>query len=314
METLTKRLCLSILQLIPDIRVMNHLINQLNHFRIHKRFVVPKKLRNINDYIFSVKNSPYSASYGFFIDKEKAKGYVASFLGQEYTIPTLGVFKDLDTLAAFEHPDRYVVKPTHMSQHVLFKNGGKLSEQELQQCKQWLRYSYFLRTRQYNYRFLEPKIIVEPFQSLNGTVPPDFKFFMVDGVCHLIQVDCGRFANRTSDFYDANWNKLNVRLSHANSSQVLKVDDTLIQMKALAEKIGACFEFIRIDLYLTDQGIKFGEFTFTPGLRFEPENLARKIYSKILSAKLSRQAADAPLADNWSRGNERFGLEFPLLN
>ncbi len=281
----TKNIALFLLQLIPDSRVMNHLINQLNHFRLHGRFMVRGRLSDINDYIFSIKNSPYSASYGFFIDKETVKSFVASVFGERYIIPTLGVFRDVAALSSFDYPTAYVVKPTHMSQKVLFKDGGRLTPQELQQCGKWLKYSYFARTRQYNYRFLEPKIIIEPFVGENGKVPPDFKFFVVNGKCQLIQVDYGRFADRSSDFYDPDWNKLDIQMGFGNSPYYLNVGDALEHMKELAEKIGACFEFIRVDLYLTEQGIKFGEYTFTPGLRFEPAELGKAMYTKILAAK-----------------------------
>jgi len=38
----------------------------------------------------------------------------------------------------------------------------------------------------------------------------------------------------------------------------------------LAEKIGAPFDFVRVDLYSPPQGILFGEATFYPGSGLQP--------------------------------------------
>ena len=42
------------------------------------------------------------------------------------------------------------------------------------------------------------------------------------------------------------------------------------QMINLAEKIGAQFDFVRVDLYSPPQGILFGEVTFYPYAGLEP--------------------------------------------
>lgn len=69
--------------------------------------------------------------------------------------------------------------------------------------------------------------------------------------------------NRDFQFVDA-------KLAYENAPEkaTSKPKNYEVALK-IAEKLGAEFDFIRVDLYLTDDGVYFGELTNTPGNGFE---------------------------------------------
>ena len=72
------------------------------------------------------------------------------------------------------------------------------------------------------------------------------------------------------DFFDENWNHLNVRRPrHGNSVKLIDKPEKFQLMKALAEKLAEGFPFVRIDIYEADGRVYFGEITFYPAGGFE---------------------------------------------
>ena len=285
------------LPLLPDFRVVNNCINHLQYFRCQRKTINENQLNDITEYIFTRKNSPSLSNYGYFVDKDLVKQMIASLLGPNLVIPTLGVYRTIAELETFSCNTPYIVKPTHMSAKLIIKQSGSLTKPELKECQKWLGSSYFKHTREYNYRFLEPKVIIEPLIKLNGDIPPDYKFFVINKTCQLIQVDSNRFSEHKRDFYTANWDKLPIKLKYPNATEVMPRPDNLEEMVNIAEKIGGMFGFSRIDLYDTDDGIRFGEITLTPNnasQRFEPASVAKALYQEILRSRTASPDVVAP--------------------
>ena len=53
--------------------------------------------------------------YTTMVDKQEAKGYVAERIGEEYIIPTLGVWNTFDEIDFDALPNQFVLKCTHDS-------------------------------------------------------------------------------------------------------------------------------------------------------------------------------------------------------
>ena len=276
-------------EFLPKTYFFISLRNYISHFKNHGYFPLKKKMQYLNDYLFFLKNSPSSTKYGFFIDKDSVKRFISAFLGEKYVIPTLGVFDDIEKLKDFSFSDKYVVKPTHMSGRIIIKDNGSLNKEELNLAQKWLKENYGKISRECCYMNLNPKILIESFISYKGEVPFDYKFFIVNGKCELIQVNMNRFTDPKLNLYDRYWNLLDLQFVYPNSPEVLPRPDNLEEMLEISEKVGSLFPFVRVDLYITDQGIRFGELTFVPaaGLAiFKPKEFEAKLYEKIDLAHL----------------------------
>lgn len=259
-------------RVMPDWQWLNRLYAQWVYYSKHKRFPEPDCPRDMNDYIYAFKINPHSALYGYFVDKELVKGYISNVAGEEFVVPTLGVFRGVSRLSEFNHPGPYVVKPTHMSGRILFKdNGGPLTHQELRSCGKWLKQSLYQESREANYKALEPKIIIEELVTHNGGYPPDLKIFVSNGKCGLLQLDQGRFNTHRRNLYTRDWKLIeDVLLKLPNTEEPIPPPPGLAEMIATSEKVGAMFDFVRVDFFLVDGGYKFAEITFSPGNGGEP--------------------------------------------
>lgn len=284
MKSRRRELFNHIAELLPNTHLCTSLINYAYFFWKHRYLPSKQNLKSINDYFFLVKNSPSSVKYGYFTDKENIKTFVSNVCGEEYIIPTLGVFDDIRALKQFSCREKYIVKPTHMSGEVIIKRGGALSSQEIDMAQKWLRQDYSRISREYVYHSLEPKIIIEPLLAYNGQIPFDYKFFTINGRCEFVQVDIGRFSSHKRDLYDRDFNKLDLKFIYPNSPITLNKPDNYGKMLSIVEKLASFFPFVRVDLYITDDGIKFGELTFVPegGLgSFEPNAFEEKLLWKL---------------------------------
>jgi hypothetical protein len=248
----------------------------------HRRIPNFRKTHYFNDYLFHIKTTGENlALRSKTSDKEQTKNYLAGLLGANYSVPTLDVIADAQALADYQFPLRSIVKPTHMS-GVVFRCGTQQpTRAERAVMQSWFDVDYAVLTGEWNYRGLRPKIIIEPFLTLNGGVSHDVRFFVYQGKVRVIEVYCGRYRNPTMDFFDAGWNAIpNIRASRYGRSRTpISRPEKLPAMLEIAERIGRELSFVRVDFF-TDFQDQFyiGELTHINGnarVHFEPVSSER---------------------------------------
>lgn len=185
-------------------------------------------------------------------------------------------------------PKKFVIKANHGSGMVMIidKNINSFNDIFKQTIK-WQNTDYGKITRQFVYNNVPKTIIVEEFINFNSKVLPDYKFLCVKGKVEFIQVDLDRFDGHARNIYDENFVKMNVNLEYKEGRDISK--PILFQeAKEIAENLASDFDFIRIDLYIMDDIIYFGEITNTPGNGFEkftPINFDLELGNKIIFNK-----------------------------
>ena len=242
---------------------------QFGAYRFYKRLKRFPERRPIrfNDHLFVLKTSGfcYDPLIQFVTDKEYAKLYIALAVGKQYTIETYHILRNREELNEFS-PDRCpcVLKPTHSSgQAVVCTNSSTSLDRDA--LGKWFDINRYDLSREQNYRYLIPKIIVEQFFSEDGhTVPKDYKFFCFRGVPEIIQVDTDRFSNQFQNFYDTGWNRIPVVALYPGKEQDDDKPVLLDRMLDLARQLSAPFPFVRVDMYATTTEIRIGELTFSP--------------------------------------------------
>ena len=141
-------------------------------------------------------------------------------------------------------------------------------------------YSYGRVLREWGYVNIARKVMVERMIEAPGKdVLEDYKFFVYDGRVHFIHIDMDRLTQCTRNLYDRDWNLIPGKLKFANIPFLVPRPPKLDTMITLAERIGSQFDFVRVDLYCTPQGIFFGEATFYPegGIGvFTPDDLDKR--------------------------------------
>lgn len=219
-----------------------------------------------NDRLFALKTSGagYDPLVQFVTDKEYAKLYVSSVLGADYVVETYRVLRGRDELKDYR-PDRFpcIMKPTHSSGQALICIDAAAFDRD--RVDTWFGIDYYKRSREQNYRYLTPKIIVEEFFSADGqTAPDDYKIFCIGGVPKFVQVDSDRFTGHTRNLYDTSWNRIFASYVHPQRAEDDPKPEMLDGMLDAARKLAAQFPFVRVDFFVTPTEIRVGELTFFP--------------------------------------------------
>ncbi len=226
-------------------------------------------------------------SYTQMVDKHEAKRYVAREAGEEYTVPTLGVFQSFDEIDFGRLPDQFVLKCTHDSGSVVacreksrFDRAGakRVLEPALER-------NYYWRHREWPYKNVRPRIIAEKYLEEPGGELKDYKFFCFDGKAELIQVDFDRFSGHKRNLYTTDWEYVDAVIKYPNSPEKkIARPQKLGEMVRLAEKLSRGIPHVRVDLYCVGRQIYFGEFTFHHGGGYEeftPGSLGYRLGSRI---------------------------------
>lgn len=215
-----------------------------------------------------LKLNDHNPLYTTMVDKVAVKDYVASILGEEYIIPTLGVYDKPEDINWDELPDRFVLKCTNDSNSVVIcKDKSKLDKEKvIKKYRRALKHNYFYKGREWPYKNVPRRIIaeayIEPRPDLKDL--PDYKFFCFDGKCKAMFVATDRQTPGEEvkfDFFDADFNHLPLRQGHENAAVTPKKPENFETMKQAAEKLSKGIPHVRVDFYDLGDEVLFGELT-----------------------------------------------------
>ncbi|MDC7236614.1 MAG: ATP-grasp fold amidoligase family protein [Sphaerochaetaceae bacterium] len=222
-----------------------------------------------NEKLQWLKINDRNPKYPSLVDKYEVRNYIKKTIGEEYLIPLLGVWDNYDDIDFESLPNQFVLKPTHTSGDVFIcKNKSTINFISLRkEVKKWLKQKYFWKHREWPYKFIKPKIICEELMvDDSGSDLKDYKLMCFNGEVKIIQVISGRTKKGYYiDHFDTNWNKLNIeRKNKIRNPKEITKPSNLKDMILIANRLSRGLSFCRIDLYLTQKHIFFGEITFYP--------------------------------------------------
>lgn len=208
-------------------------------------------------------------------DKIAVRSFVAQRIGDRYLNDIYWSGKDLRALDHETLPLSFVVKANNGSgTNIFVKNKREIDWDVLfMMSARWLQKDRSQQHAEWQYRWIDPKILVEKSLVDTGGSPPfDYKFFCFNGRCEIAQVDFDRFKDHSQSFYDRNKLPLNLEYSAPRKTENFELPGCWEEMVEKAEVLAAGFRFVRVDFYVLERPI-FGEMTFHPmaGLRrFSP--------------------------------------------
>ena len=202
-------------------------------------------------------------------DKVLVYNYIETKLGhRDILIPLLQSTTNPEELKFEEFPDRFVVKPNHLSGQLLFLEKGKFNKaQVIQQCRAWLSKVYGQDKNEWPYSKIKPQILVQEFVG-DDEPAIDYKFSIMNGKCTWIEIYSDRYNGRGLKpklaFYTPTWKRLTAHSKGYQPSPEIDKPKQLKEMIKIAEKLAEPFDYIRVDLYLVNNKIYFGELTHFP--------------------------------------------------
>lgn len=214
--------------------------------------------------------------YTTMVDKYAVKKYVADIIGEEYIIPTLGVWNHFDEIDFDKLPNQFVLKCTHDSGGIVIckdknKLDLKLAKKKMEKC---LKRNYYWSSREWPYKDVKPRIIAEQYIEDNNKEGflTDYKFFCFNGKmkCMYVSVN-SHTAKQKIQFFDRNYNLLPIRRDdYLIFDEIPKKPNHLDDMIKIAEQLSRNIPHTRIDFYYIQNRIYFGEITFFTGSGFIP--------------------------------------------
>jgi O-antigen ligase len=212
--------------------------------------------------------------YPHIVDKYEVRSHVSSLIGESYLVPLVGVYDDPSAIILDTLPDKFVIKPTHPSGDVLFCYDKKTFDWEHAHkvMSQWMNSNYYWYDREWPYKEIKPRIIIEHLiKTEDGKPPKDYKIFCFGGEPKMAFVASDRPDDTKFDFFDIAWNRLNLKQHYPNSTYEIPKPKQWDTMLVLAKTLSAGLPQVRVDLYVdADEQILFGELTLFHFSGFEP--------------------------------------------
>lgn len=272
---------------------VGHVFSDETYLKVRYRLLMGKKLDLKNPQTFSeklqwLKLYDRRDEYTSMVDKYAVKEYVASRIGEEYVIPTLGVWDKPEDIEWDKLPNRFVLKTTHGGGSlgvVICKDKTSFDREKAVKVLNSNMHTDWRIQMEWPYKNVPHRIIaekyIEPIPSIKDL--PDYKFFCFNGEVKGLFVATDRHKDGEEvkfDFFDANYNHLPFKQGHENANPYPSKPHNFELMKQVASKLSKGYPHIRVDLYDLGNKILFGEITmyhFGGLVPFRPEEWDKKI-------------------------------------
>lgn len=192
--------------------------------------------------------------YTSLVDKIEVKKYVTDVIGEEYIIPTLGVWDAPEEIDFNSLPDQFVLKCNHNSGMgmTICRNKAQLNIKKVKkELRNGLKEDKYLWGREWPYKNVRRRILAEQYMEDSNTNDlKDYKFFAFDGEVKslFIATDRQEEGEETKfDFFDSQYNHLDFINGHPNAATVPKKPVNFEEMKKLAERLSKGFPHVRVD-------------------------------------------------------------------
>ena len=242
-------------------------------FRIKQGYKLNiKKPKTYNEKLQWIKLHDKNPLMPKCVDKYKVREYVESKGCKEILNELIWEGFNPDDIPYSELPNKFVIKVTHGSTfNIICTDKSKLNINETNaKLKKWLKAKFIPCYGEWFYGKEKPRIIIEKYldDGHNGDLY-DYKVFCFNGKAKLVDVHCGRFGEHKRNIYDLNWEFLKdvyFKYNHFEGIEKPKELDSLIRY---AEILSKDFYHARVDFYIVNGKIIFGELTFTNGAGFD---------------------------------------------
>lgn len=207
------------------------------------------------------------------VDKFEVREYVADLIGEDYLVPLVGVYDSVEEFLDADLPNEFVAKCTHDSQstHICTDKSAFDFDSAAEGLGRALRRNWFWQSREWAYKEVHPRIIVEGYLREEGHLSPnDYKFYFFDGSCTLVQCDVDRFENKEEQLFAPDWTCLGTSCSSVAPENVISKPAAFDEMMRLSSVLAQDFPHVRVDWYCIDSRPYFGELTFYTGGGFDP--------------------------------------------
>lgn len=218
-------------------------------------------------------------------DKLLVRDYVKSKGLEGILVPLNNSFDCTEKLTIDDIPDSpCVIKVNNNSGGVfLCRDKIELDIDELNNKIQTaLDKKHYYPTKEWQYKNIEPKILIEKMLlTKENDVPQDYKVHCFNGVAKILQIDSDRFKSHNKIYLDRNLEPFEFSWGPVKNGQEtigkthidnVRVPKCIQKVFEYAEQLSIDFKYCRVDFYVCDEKIYFGEITLHHGSGFSKFN------------------------------------------
>ena len=201
-------------------------------------------------------------------DKFLVRDYLTNKGYESILSKVILVVEQIEDLNIKSLPKKFVIKATHGSGWNLICTDKKKVNwfwwKKIMNI--WLHNNIYWPGREWPYKNMKPRLIVEEFMTDKSGLLMDYKFFCFNGKAKFIQANKGRDTpNHAQNFYDLEWKILPFGKDLKPRPDItIDAPSCMQQMIEIAEDLAREFPFVRVDFYEVNGKVIFGELTFYP--------------------------------------------------
>lgn len=238
-----------------------------------------KNPKTFNEKLQWLKLYNRKPEYTTMVDKYAVKQYVANIIGEEYIIPTLGVWDRFDDIDFSKLPQQFVLKTTHGGGGggvIICRDKTTFNKEEARQkLEASMRGDIYKSLREWPYKNVPKRIIAEKFMApLKSAIPKDlldYKFFCFKGEPKFLYVSESR--NHKMAFFNLDWTPTDFgRDDYEHFAEMPPKPADFDEMIEIVRRLAKDKPHVRVDLYNVENNTYFGELTFYTGSGFIPFN------------------------------------------
>ena len=241
----------------------------------------PDNLVTLNDKITWLKLNQYNhdPKVRQLADKYRVREFLEDNGYGHLLIPLIATYEKPEDIDFTSLPEKFVLKlNVGWACNLICTDKSKLDYEEIKKLvRKWIKQDYYLTHGELQYKDVKPVILIEEYlDDGSGYSPEDYKFYCFNGSCKTVMVCLGRGLKNRAEFYqyNRNWDLLPyTRDSLRNPNVNIEKPELIDEAFVLADVLSTGFPFVRVDLYILNSKIYFGEFTFTPSAGLDAARL-----------------------------------------
>lgn len=205
-------------------------------------------------------------------DKLEVRKFIEAKGLKHILIPLVEVFDSPSDIRLKNLPDKFALKSNHAcSQVMIIGDASRFDEKLLQKtAARWLNIDYGRISAEPHYSRIRPRIYAEELLPLNqSTLPVDYKIYCFNGkplLCMLCPNRDPESLHSAFMFYTMpDWTpRPDYLKTNAYGNTDFPRPENMDEIMETVSNLAAGFIFVRVDIYIIENKIFFGELAFTP--------------------------------------------------
>lgn len=230
---------------------------------------------DLNQWINWLSFNTDTTEWSRLADKYAVREYVKECGLQNILVPLYAVWKKPEEINFDSLPDSFVLKANNGSGDVrIIKDKTQVDIEEIRKYfADLFAHPFGKDTAEPHYLRIPPRIIAEALldkdkQSVPSSSLIDYKVWCINGKPKYILTFSDRHRDRVRlDCYDTKWNHrddlVNFNSVHRHQNKLIPRPTCLDRMLIAATNLASKFPQVRVDFYIVDDKLYFGEMTFT---------------------------------------------------